>query len=198
MCLFLSLQDRRNQSFFVDWAGRAKDETAIEEARKGGDKQWSKIRGKIEMRWKIQAKLGKDTFSYETRKIRSKDGHLVGSYLCRASKYWLYLQYSFIWKSLGGSDLWGLRELQYTHITTWCRHWPPTAWRARCFQEYISKKNILSFANCKTKPVMGVGSGARLPGLRTDQTQTLISCVTSCKFHSLSGCLSVKWTEKMY
>ena len=90
--------------------------------------------------------------------------------------------------------IYGVWRLQYTDMTTLCRHWPLTAWRAPVgdFRNALCKI-VLSLANCKTKPIMGVGSGARLPGLRPKQIQRLTSFITSFKFHSPSGFLSVKW-----
>ena len=44
----------------------------------------------------MQAKLGKDAFSCKKEKGKLKDGNLVGSYHCKASKYWLYLEYRFL------------------------------------------------------------------------------------------------------
>lgn len=43
------------------------------------------------------------------------------------------------------------------------------------------KKDYFTFYESQNKTVMRVGSGPRLPGLRTTQTQTFNSCVTSFK-----------------
>lgn len=68
----------------------------------------------------MQAKLGKDTFSCEKEKGKLKDVILVGSYRCKASKYWLYLEYRFLWGGLFRSDLWSMKAAvhQYDHVVS--------------------------------------------------------------------------------
>ena len=69
----------------------------------------------------MQAKLGKDAFSCEKEKGKLKDGNLVGSYHCKASKYWLYLEYRFLWGGL--VQEWFMESMkaavhQYDHVVS--------------------------------------------------------------------------------